>query len=83
MIQTKKTDDKSNLSSARSESSFYSTPPSSARRESSKKTSISNDELERSVYSPDLANILEPENETETSFEYLKSNTDSWLSKHF
>ena len=57
MTKTKKTDGKNNLSSARGESSFYSTSPSSARSESSKKTSISNDVLERSVYSPDVANI--------------------------
>ena len=44
-----------------------------------KKTSISNDELERSVYCPDVANILEPKNETETSFEYLKNNTDEFF----
>ena len=47
-----------------------------------KKTSISDDddELERSVYLPDVANmkginISEPKNETHTSFEYLKDNT--------
>ena len=67
---------KSNLSSLRSESSVYSTP-SSARSESSKKTSISDDELEKIVYFPDVANIsdidtLEPKNKTKTSFYYLK-----------
>ena len=46
-----------------------------------KKTSISDDdELERSVYLPDVANmkginISEPKNETQTSFGYLKDNT--------
>ena len=51
-----------------------------------KKTSISNDELERSVYFPDVANILEPKNETEVSFEYLKKQhrrVFSWLSRYF
>ena len=67
--KNKKTNDKSNLSSARKESSFYSTPLSSVRSKSSKNTLISDDELERSVYSPDVANmkdinILEPKNET-------------------
>ena len=46
-----------------------------------KKTSISDDdELERSVYLPGVANmkginISEPKNETQTSFGYLKDNT--------
>ena len=67
---------KSNLSSLRSELSVYSTL-SSARSESSKKTSISDDELEKIVYFPDVANIsdidtLESKNKTETSFYYLK-----------
>ena len=70
MTKTKKTNDISESSSARSESS--------------KKTSISDDELERSVYFPDVANmkginILESKNETQTSFEYLKSNTDEFF----
>ena len=56
--QNSNNNDKSNLTSARSES-------------------ISDDKLERSVYSPDVANmkdinILESKNETQTSFEYLK-----------
>ena len=55
--------DKSNLSSARSESS--------------KKILISDDELEKSAYIPNVANMkginnLEPKNETQTYFEYLK-----------
>ena len=67
---------KSNLSSVRSECSLYSTP-SSARSKSSKKTSISDDELEKSIYFPDVANksdidTLESKNKTETSFYYLK-----------
>ena len=64
---------------------------SSARTESSKKTSISDDERERSVYSPNVANmkdinILEPGDATQTSFEYLKNSTDEFfggLSKCF
>ena len=76
--QNSNNNDKSNLSSARSESS--------------EKTSISDDELERSVYLPDVANmkginILEPKNETQTSFEYLKNNTEEFfwggLSRYF
>ena len=63
--KNKKTNDISKPSSDGSESS-------SARSESSKKTSIIEYELERSVYSPDVANILEPKNETQTSFEYLE-----------
>ena len=67
---------KSNLSSVRNECSLYSTP-SSARSKSSKKTSISDDELEKSIYFPDVANksdidTLESKNKTETSFYYLK-----------
>ena len=77
--KTKKTYDKNNLGCARSESSFYSTPPNSARRESSKKKSNSNDELERRVYFPDVANILEPKNETEAFFEYLKNNIEEFF----
>ena len=61
MTKTKKTNDISESSSARSESS--------------KKTSISDDELERSVYMKGI-NILESKNETQTSFEYLKNNTE-------
>ena len=69
--------DKSTLGSARSESS-------SARSETSKKTSFSDDELERSVDLPNVANMkginnLEPKNETQTSFEYLKNNTDEFF----
>ena len=69
---------KSNLSSVRIESSFYSTP-SSARSES-----VSDDELEKSVYFPDVANMsdidnLEPKNETETSFYYLKDKINKLL----
>ena len=47
--QNSNNNDKSNLISARSESSFYSTPLSSARSKS-----ISNDKLDRSVYSPTI-----------------------------
>ena len=72
--------DKSKPSSTRNESSFY-TPSSSVRSKPSKKTSISDDKLEESVYFPDVANmkginILEPKNKTQTSFEYLKNNID-------
>ena len=54
---------------------------SDTRSESSKKKSISDDELKKSIYFPDTANIkgidiLEPKNETETSSEYLKDNTE-------
>ena len=78
--QNSNNNDKSKLRSAKSESSLY-FDPSSAGSESSKKTSISDDELERSVYFPDVANmkginILKPKNETQTSFEYLKNNTE-------
>ena len=63
MTKTKNSN-KSNLRSARSES-------------------ISNDELERSVYSPIAnmkgSNILEPGDETQTSFEYLKNNTEMFF----
>ena len=91
MTKTEKTNDKSNLSSARSKSSFYFTPLSSARSESSKKTLISNDKLEKSVYLPNVANMksinnLKPKNETQASFEYLKNNIDEFfggLSKYF
>ena len=88
----KNNNDKSKPSSTRSESSFYFTSSSSARSESGKKTSISDDdELERSVYFLDVANmkginILEPKNKTETSIEYLKNNTEEfffWLSRYF
>ena len=69
--QNNNNSNKRNLSSVRSEPSFYSTP-SSARSKS-----VSDDELEKSVYFPDVANmndtdILEPKNKTETSFYYLK-----------
>ena len=45
----------------------------------SKKTSISDDKLERNVYFANVANmevinVLEPKNETQTYFEYLKNN---------
>ena len=63
----------------------------SARSESIKKASINDDELERSVCLPDVAhmkdiNIFEPKNETQTSFEYLKNNTELFffgLSRYF
>ena len=78
--QNSNNNDKSKPSSSRSESSFYFNPSSgsrsessSTRSESSKKISISDDELEWSVYSLDVANILEPKNETQTSFECLKT----------
>ena len=56
-----------------------------------KKTSINDDELKRSIYLPDVANmkdinIFEPKNETQTSFEYLKNNTELFfwgLSRYF
>ena len=52
---------------------------SSERSESSKETSIGYDELEKRVYFPDVANILEPKNKTLSSFVYLKDNTkDFW-----
>ena len=54
--------------------------PSSDGSESSKKTSIIEYELERSVYSPDVANILEPKNETQTSFEYLEPKNETQTS---
>ena len=68
--QNSNNNDKSNLSSARSESS--------------KKTLISDDKFERSVYFLDVANmkginILEAKNETRTSFEYLKNNLDEFF----
>ena len=49
-----------------------------------KKTSISNDQLEISIYFPNVANmkgnnIFEPKNETRTSFEYLKSNIEEFF----
>ena len=64
---------------------------SSGGSESSKKTLINDDELKRSVYLPNLANMkginnVESKNETQTSFEYLKGNTEefvSWLSRYF
>ena len=70
MIKVKKTNDKST--------------PSNARSESSKKTSISDDELDRSAYLPDVPNmkginILELKNETQTSFEYLKNNLNKFF----
>ena len=68
---------KSKPSSVKSELDSYLTPLSSDRSESSKKTSIRDDRLEKSIYFPDVANmkginVLEPSNETQTSFEYLK-----------
>ena len=45
-----------------------------------KKTSINDDELEKGLHSHDAANILERKNETQTSFEYLKNNTDESFS---
>ena len=63
--KSKKTNDESELSNVKSESS--------------KKTSIRDDELERSVYSPDVANIegiylLGSTDETEAS--YLKDDLE-------
>ena len=53
--------------------------PSSAKSESSKETSVRDDELERSVYSPDVANmegidILGSKDETQSS--YLKDDLE-------
>ena len=84
--QNSNNNDKSNLSSATSESSFYFATPGNA-----KSKSISDDELERSVYLPDVANmkginILQPKNETQTFFEYLTNNTEEFfggLSRYF
>ena len=61
--------------------------PSSARNESSKKTSVSDDKLEGSIYFPNVANMkdinnLELKNETHTSFEYLKNNTEEFFLVH-
>ena len=89
--QNSNNNDKSKPSSARSVLSFYFTPSSSARNESSKKTSISDNKLERSICFPDVANMkginnLEAKNEAQTSFECLKDNTKeffSWLSTYF
>ena len=71
---------KSKPSSVKSELDSYLTPLSSVRSESSKKTSIRDDRLEKSIYFPDVANmkginVLEPSNETQTSLEYLKKKT--------
>ena len=55
--QNSNNNDRSSLSSARSKSSFYFTSLSSARNESSKKTSINDDEFERNIYFPDVANM--------------------------
>ena len=74
--QNSNNNDKSKLSSARSESSFYFSSPNGARSELSKKTSISDDQLDKNVYSSDVAYILESKNETQNSFEYLKNNTE-------
>ena len=73
--KNKKTNDESELSSAKSESST--------------KTLIRDDELERSVYSPDVANmeaidILGSKDEIQTS--YLKDDLEVfffWLSRYF
>ena len=50
----------------------------------SKKTSISDDKLERNVYFANVANmevinVLEPKNETQTYFEYLKNNLEEFF----
>ena len=74
--QNSNNNDKSKLSSARSESSFYFSSPNSARSELSKKISISDDQFDKNVYSSDVAYILESKNETQNSFEYLKNNTE-------
>ena len=58
--------DKSELSSIRSESS-------------TKTLSSDDDKLEREVYYPDVANILGSKNETQTSFEYLVNNTQEFF----
>ena len=87
--KNKITNDESEPRSARSKSSIYLTSPSSTRSKSSKKTLISDDKLERSPYFPDVANmkfinILEPKNETQTS--YLEDDLEmlfSWLSRFF
>ena len=57
--------------------------PSSARSESSEKTSISDDKLERSIHFLDVANIksinnLELKNKTKTSFKCLKNNIEEF-----
>ena len=82
--QNSNNNDKSKLSNTRNESSFYFTPSNSTRSESSKKTLISDDELERSISFPDVANIkginiLESKNGTQTSFQYSKSNTKEFF----
>ena len=49
------------------------------KSESSTKTLANDDdELERDVYYPDLANILESKNETKTCFTYLKGKLDEF-----
>ena len=50
----------------------------------SKKTSISDDKLERNVYfanvvNMEVINVLEPKNETQTYFEYLKNNLEEFF----
>ena len=50
----------------------------------SKKTSISDDKLERNVYFANVANmevinVLEPKNGTQTYFEYLKNNLEEFF----
>ena len=50
------------------------------KSESSTKTLANDDdELERDVYYPDLANILESKNETKTFFTYLKGKLDEFI----
>ena len=49
------------------------------KSESSTKTLANDDdELERDVYYPDLANILESKNDTKTCFTYLKGKLDEF-----
>ena len=82
--QNSNNNDKSKLSNTRNESGFYFTLSSSTRSESSKKTLISDDELERSISFLDVANIkginiLESKNGTQTSFQYSKNNTKEFF----
>ena len=70
--QNSNDNDKSNLSSARSESSSTRSELSSAKIESSIKT----------LFTYDVANNLEPKNETQTSFQYLKNNREEFFSSH-
>ena len=55
--QNSNTNNKSKPSSVRNELSFYFSLSSNARSKSSKKTSISDDKLERSIYFSDVANM--------------------------